>query len=199
MAQFNVLAEETQPPTEDEPVKVRSLRVRDWRVVTQLLESTFQGLDSAWLARELRNEPHRFAVAVTTAGVSGVMRLSLDLGTRSMELDLLAVGESARGRGVASALLRYAQDVARACGTPKLQMATDSANVAARALLERSGWVTAGRDVRGDEPCTLWTSTVAESAWPDWRLRREHAPRAPLGLIGRTARRALYGAWLAAA
>lgn len=199
MAQFNVLAEETQPPTEDEPVKVRSLRVRDWRVVTHLLASTFQDLDPVWLARELRNAPHRFAVAVTSAGVSGVMRLSLDLGTRSMELDLLAVQASARGRGVAAAMLRYAQDVARACGTPELMMALDTGHPAAQALLARTGWVASAGDARTDASRTLWTRTVAESAWPDWRLRREHAPRAPLGLIGRTARRALYGAWLAAA
>ncbi len=60
--------------------------------------------------------------------------------TRRWVLNDLFVGESARRRGVAKALLDAAVMHARESGADKLELKTERANVGAKALYEREGW-----------------------------------------------------------
>lgn len=60
---------------------------------------------------------------------------------RVLILNDLFVAPAARRRGVASALLRYAETLALQCGIHRLVLETTRANVNAQALYARAGWL----------------------------------------------------------
>lgn len=210
-------SEETLPPPDAAAVRVRPLRLRDWRAMTRLLQQTYPQLDAAWIGDQLRNAPHCFAIAVTQEGLAGVVRLRIHPGERCTELDLLAVEPAQRERGVAAALLRYVTEVACACGAPRLEAWIEADNGPVHALLVGAGYQLApavaapghgrrkpaiaapegwmGRITGSEQPLLRLTHNAPSPVWPEWSLRRSHAPRVPPGVVERTARLALYGAW----
>jgi predicted GNAT family N-acyltransferase len=80
-------------------------------------------------------------VAVEGARVVGTCRLVFDGGLA--RLGRMAVGSDVRGRGIGASLLAAAEREARAAGAERIRL---HAQLAARALYERSGF-----EVRGEE------------------------------------------------
>jgi predicted GNAT family N-acyltransferase len=80
-------------------------------------------------------------VAVDEAHVIGTCRLVLDAGLA--RLGRMAVEDSVRGRGIGAAILAEAERQARAAGAERIRL---HAQIAARSLYERGGFVVQGEE-----------------------------------------------------
>ena len=91
-----------------------------------------------------RTGPEAHLVAEDNGVVLGYLRLEnkypFPEGAGVLAINGLAVAPTARGRGVASALLTAAAEEARSRGARKLSLHTFSTNTAARRLYERHGY-----------------------------------------------------------
>lgn len=184
-------------PAPGASVRVRAARIRDWSRLQGLMCRLFPQVDEATFGHWLRDERHNLAVAMTSEGVVGMVRLEVQPGSRTTQLALLGVDPSARGQGVAKALLAYCGEVACACGAPTLQVDVASDDDAAQGLFRRLGYevVRAASSAQVEGRLRLARSAPAP-VWPTWDLKRQHAPRVPPAALHRLAMRALYGAWL---
>lgn len=81
---------------------------------------------------ELDGEPVALAVLSITSVERGVVA----------HLDAIAVERRARGRGIGRRLIEHLADEARALGAGSLSLMTATANLAARRLFERTGFLT---------------------------------------------------------
>lgn len=187
-------------PAPGAAVKVRAARIRDWVRLQGLLLSVFPNIDEATFGRWLRDQRHSLAVALNAEGLVGVVRIEVQPGSRVTLLSLLGVAPSARGQGVARALLSYCEEVACACGAPDLAFDVAADDADRQAFFAHLGYVavTSGRSAALRGLCRL-VRRAHPPAWPTWQLKREHAPRVPPAPFQRLAMRALYGAWLGSA
>lgn len=184
-------------PAQGTAARVRAARIRDWARLQNLVRSVFPDVDEATFGHWLRDERHCLAVALTSAGLVGMIRIEVQPGERQTQLSLLGVVPEARGQGVARALLTYSEEVACACGAPDLVYGVASDDVSCRAFLRHVGFTQGqGTGTGAEDVCNLVRR--ARSPWPTWQLKREHAPRVRPDAFQRLAMRALYGAWLGA-
>lgn len=97
-----------------------------------------------FLAERLRRDESVIFLASDDTGALGFTQLypsftSAGMG-RTFILNDLFVDDEARGRGVATALLRRAAGFARESGAARLTLSTETTNTAAQALYAREGW-----------------------------------------------------------
>jgi GNAT superfamily N-acetyltransferase len=99
--------------------------------------------------RDVADEVDRGARALLVAederGIVGTVQLVLDLPENQphrADLSKMIVHRRARRRGVGAALLRAAEETARACGRTLLVL--DTASAEAERLYERQGWIRVG-------------------------------------------------------
>ncbi|MCK6426902.1 MAG: GNAT family N-acetyltransferase [Burkholderiaceae bacterium] len=189
-------ASETLPPSPGEPPRVRAARIFDWPRLVALAERAFPTLDPQQLSHWLCHERHSLAVAITSQGLIGLVRLQVLPGRRVTRLELIGVDPRSREQGVGSALLRYAADVACACGAPRLETVIDAqVDPVLQAFLTHHGFVGDAADPAEDGRQCL-RREVPAPVWPMWELRRPHAPRVPPAILERAATRVLFDAWL---
>jgi aminoglycoside 3-N-acetyltransferase I len=122
---------------------MRIERVEDADAVHAAAELFDEPPQAAATARFLRSPGHHLLFAYDERGraigmVSGVETTHPDKGTE-MFLYELGVSESARGRGVGTALVRALADLAAERGCYAMWVATDADNVAAQATYRRAG------------------------------------------------------------
>ncbi len=187
---------DTLPPVHGAPPKIRPARILDWTRLLPLVEQVYPRVPRAALAQWLREERHSLAVAIDATGLVGFVRLRVLPGERRTVVDCLGVDPRARERGVGSALVEYAAQVACACGAPVLVGEVPADDGVAQAFCRRQGFqlghAIAGDDGRSRLPLMR---RVPAPVWPMWDLRRAHAPRVPPHLLERCATWALFGAW----
>ena len=98
----------------------------------------------------------RTRVAVSGAEVHGFCMVKSD------ELYQMYVASTARGTGIAQALIADAEATIRAAGHPKAWLSCAIGNEQARRFYEKSGWLNAGEQVvnmdtqKGPFPLTIW-------------------------------------------
>ncbi|HMX11975.1 MAG TPA: GNAT family N-acetyltransferase [Burkholderiaceae bacterium] len=188
---------DTLPPEPGEPPRVREARIRDWAKLVELARRVFPDLEEVWLSHWLRNERHSLVVAFTSAGLVGFARLEVQLGRRVTVLNCLGVDPGSRSQGVGAALLRYCENVAFACGAPRLEMSVPEDDPLARVFCQRFGYKTVQRpDVVAAPGWQTVTRRAPAPVLPMWDLRRLHAPRVPPAALERAATRVLFDAWL---
>ncbi|MDP4300582.1 GNAT family N-acetyltransferase [Leptothrix discophora] len=181
-------------------VRVRAARIRDWPRLQGLIAEVFPDVDQSTIGHWLCDERHKFAVAFTESGLAGLVRLQVHPGERITEVSALGVLPTARGQGVARALMNYCEEVACACGAPSLELELPAEARDTQAFFQHLGFVTQKQAGRQAQPGSArWVRRAPVPVWPDWELRREHAPRVPPATLHRLAMRALYGAWMSAA
>ncbi|MFI0985141.1 GNAT family N-acetyltransferase [Streptomyces exfoliatus] len=97
---------------------------------------------------DARHRPEDYLVAVLGGAVVGYVRVvpptPLASNAHVRQIQGLAVADSARGRGVARALLRAAMDKARADGAVRLTLRVLGHNAPARALYASEGFAVEG-------------------------------------------------------
>ncbi|MFF1510673.1 GNAT family N-acetyltransferase [Streptomyces sp. NPDC058326] len=97
---------------------------------------------------DARHRPEDYLVAVRGGAVVGYVRVvpptPLAANAHVRQIQGLAVAETARGHGVARALLRAAMDKARADGAVRITLRVLSHNAPARALYASEGFVVEG-------------------------------------------------------
>ncbi|MEV6245066.1 GNAT family N-acetyltransferase [Streptomyces sp. NPDC051742] len=97
---------------------------------------------------DARHRPEDYLVAVLGGAVVGYVRVvpptPLASNAHVRQIQGLAVADSARGRGVARALLRAAMDKARADGAVRLTLRVLGHNAPARALYVSEGFAVEG-------------------------------------------------------
>ena len=109
-----------------------------------LMDRLFPPEDNHYLAPEALVAPHiTFLAALDGAATIGTVALS-ELPDGTGELKSLFVAETARGRGVAEALLREVERRARARGLTALRLETGDLLHAAVRLYERHGFARCG-------------------------------------------------------
>ena len=93
--------------------------------------------------------------------------------TNPPELQDVEVRADRRRRGIASALIRHAEVVARACGFERLRLGVSVGDTRAQALYRRHGFVDAGFGLaRVKETVRLRTGTFAvDDTWFIWEKR----------------------------
>jgi len=97
------------------------------------------------VARAAAAEERALLVAEDALGVCGTVQLVLaqpENQPHRADLSKMLVHRRARRRGVGAALMRAAEDVARACG--KTLLVLDTASADAERLYQRTGWVRVG-------------------------------------------------------
>lgn len=188
---------DTLPPVHGAPPKIRPARLLDWPRLLPLVETVYPRVLRAQLARWLREERHSLAVAIDAHGMVGFVRLRVMPGERCTVVDCLGVDPRARDRGVGSALLDYATQVACACAAPLVIGEVEADDAVALAFCRRHGFQV-GADVASDDGRRRLglKRRVSPPLWPQWDLRRAHAPRVPPDLLDRCATWALFGAWV---
>jgi len=188
---------DTLPPEPGEPPRVREARIRDWAKLVELSRRVFPDLEEAWLSHWLRNERHSLVVAFTSEGLVGFARLEVQLGRRVTVLNCLGVDSEARRQSVGTALLRYCEDVACACGAPRLELAVPLDDPMALQFCAVNGYKVVQRPEVAVAPgWQTMARRVPAPVWPLWDLRRLHAPRVPPAALERAATRVLFDAWL---
>lgn len=188
---------DTLPPGPGEPVRVRPARIRDWPRMLELVQRHLPELDEALLGRWLRNERHSLVVAITSQGLVGLVRLTVQPGRRVSLLECLLVHDAARGQGVGTALLHYCDEVACACGAPRIEAQVPDDDLVLRAFCARHGFIESHRSAGSMSAGHLGVSRrVPARLGPMWDLRRLHAPRVPPAALERAATRMLFDAWL---
>ncbi len=179
------------------PVRVRAARIRDWARLQGLIAEVFPDVEADTIGHWLCDERHKFAVAFNEQGLVGLVRVQIHPGERVTEVSALGVLPAARGQGVARALMNYCEEVACACGAPSLELELPAEARETQAFFEHLGYVTQMRKgLRTQMGAVRWVRRAPVPTWPDWELRREHAPRVPPATLQRLAMRALYGAWI---
>lgn len=188
---------DTLPPVHGAPPRIRPARILDWPRLLPLFEKVYPQVPRAQLAHWLREERHSLAVAIDATGLVGFLRLRVMPGDRCTVVDCLGVDPRARDRGVGTALVGYAAEVACACAAPLLVGEVDGDDATALAFCRRQGFQ-AGAAICGDDGRRRLglTRRVTPAVWPQWDLRRAHAPRVPPDLLDRCTTWALFGAWL---
>ncbi|MGY0194508.1 GNAT family N-acetyltransferase [Leptothrix sp. BB-4] len=191
---------DTGLPAPGAAVRVRAARIRDWSRLQGLIAQVFPDVDEATIGHWLCDERHKLAVAFTAMGLVGLVRMQVHPGERITEVSALGVLPAARGQGVARALMNYCEEVACACGAPSLELELPAEARDTQAFFQHLGYVTQKRaDRRPQSGDVRWVRRAPLPTWPDWELRREHAPRVPPATLQRLAVRALYGAWVGTA
>lgn len=97
------------------------------------------------VAGAVRRGERALIVAEDAVGIVGTVQLVLQLPENQphrADLSKMIVHRRGRRRGVGAALLRAAEDAARACGRTLLVL--DTASAGAERLYERGGWVRVG-------------------------------------------------------
>ena len=179
------------------PVRVRAARIRDWARLQGLIAELFPDVEPDTVGQWLCDERHQLAVASLGGGLVGLVRVQIHPGERVTEVSALGVLPAARGQGVARALMNYCEEVACACGAPSLELELPAEARETQAFFQHLGYVTQVRKGRDPQMGLLrWVRRAPLPTWPDWDLRREHAPRVPPATLQRLAMRALYGAWI---
>jgi N-acetylglutamate synthase-like GNAT family acetyltransferase len=179
------------------PVRVRAARIRDWPRLQGLIAELFPDVESDTIGHWLCDERHKLAVALNETGLVGLVRLQIHPGERVTEVSALGVLPAARGQGVARSLMNYCEEVACACGAPSLELELPAEARETQAFFEHLGYVTQMHKGRQTQSGPVrWVRRAPVPTWPDWELRREHAPRVPPATLQRLAMRALYGAWI---
>lgn len=87
-----------------------------------------------------RHDPDLWFLAKQGAQVVGVILLTETIDRTGLEVVYMGVAASERGRGIGSALLSLANEIARRRGKTKLTLAVDSTNTYARGVYERWGF-----------------------------------------------------------
>ncbi|WP_173923061.1 GNAT family N-acetyltransferase [Agromyces sp. Marseille-P2726] len=93
-----------------------------------------------------RDSAHTLVVVEDADGaVAGTMQLTLlpglaRAGAARMQIEAVRVGESARGLGLGSAMIRWAIDEGRACGAALVQLTSDVRREDAHRFYERLGF-----------------------------------------------------------
>ena len=100
---------------------------------------------TAFLRERLASSSGCYFLACSGGSAVGFMHLMPSTNTLAMRpiwfLEDLYIDEGARGRGVASALLAYAETFARSSGAERLTLATAHDNAAAQHLYQKHGYV----------------------------------------------------------
>ena len=98
----------------------------------------------AALERHLRADGSLFLLARAADGVAGFIRLCWSVSTSTglpvLRVEGLYTAPAYRGQGVAGALLRHAEGLARERGANRLQLETDQDNLPALNLYQRFGF-----------------------------------------------------------
>jgi ribosomal protein S18 acetylase RimI-like enzyme len=100
---------------------------------------------AAFILNRLRQSSGRYFLAWNAGGAIGFMHLMPSTNTLAMRpiwlLEDLYVDVSARGQGVATALLNHAEAFARSTGAERLTLATAHDNLAAQHIYKTLGYV----------------------------------------------------------
>jgi GNAT superfamily N-acetyltransferase len=104
----------------------------------QLRPALADEIKAQWAANFFRGQRGDFMVVAECEGaVAGFLQL-LTAPESVLVIDLIAVAQPFRGRGLAAAMIQYA---ARTCGTPqRLRVGTQVANIGSLALYQRLGF-----------------------------------------------------------
>ncbi|BDI04921.1 GNAT family N-acetyltransferase [Sphaerotilus microaerophilus] len=191
---------DTLPPAPGEPVRLRPARIRDWSRMLSLAQRHLPELDEATLGRWLRDERHSLVVAITSQGLVGLARLAVLPARQVSQLECLLVHDAARGQGVGTALLNYCDEVACACGAPRMEAHVPANDPVLRAFCAHHGFIEARRPAAAGGAVSVGhlgvSRRVPARLGPMWDLRRLHAPRVPPAALERAATRMLFDAWL---
>ncbi|MEU6977091.1 MULTISPECIES: GNAT family N-acetyltransferase [unclassified Streptomyces] len=137
-------------------IRIRAARLADERVLAELDRTAWSPLHAVLPAPEgdepfydERHLPEHYLVAeLPDAGVVGFVRLvraiPLPSNAHVRQIQGLVVGEAARGKGVARALVRAAMDRARRQGATRITLRVLGHNAPARALYEAEGFAVEG-------------------------------------------------------
>ncbi|MEU8761796.1 GNAT family N-acetyltransferase [Streptomyces sp. NPDC048659] len=137
-------------------IRIRVARLGDEPALAELDRVSWSPLHAVLPAPEgdepffdERHHPEDYLVAeVPEAGVVGFVRLvraiPLPSNAHVRQIQGLVVGEAARGRGVARALVRAAMDRARRQGATRITLRVLGHNAPARALYEAEGFAVEG-------------------------------------------------------
>jgi GNAT superfamily N-acetyltransferase len=143
-----VLAETTIRPFEDEDAtRVRELFITVNRLLSPPhMREAFESYIARSLAEEIdripayyRERGGEFWVAIRDKSIIGMFGLE-PAGADSLELRRMYVDPSARRCGIASVMLRFAEDECRRLGARKLELSTSELQSAAIALYKRAGY-----------------------------------------------------------
>jgi ribosomal protein S18 acetylase RimI-like enzyme len=100
---------------------------------------------TAFIRERVRQSSGRYFLALNQGSAIGFMHLMPSTNTLAMRriwfLEDLYVDVSARGRGIATALLSYAEEFARSTGAERLSLATAHDNLVAQHLYKKMGYV----------------------------------------------------------
>jgi ribosomal protein S18 acetylase RimI-like enzyme len=121
-----------------EQIARRGFEVSRFHLDPELRPGLANEIKAQWAANFFRGQRGDFmVVAECEGGVAGFLQL-LVAPEAVLVIDLIAVEPQFRGRGLASAMIRYA---ASTCGTPRrLRVGTQIANVGSLALYQRLGF-----------------------------------------------------------
>ncbi|MEV0451541.1 GNAT family N-acetyltransferase [Streptomyces sp. NPDC050600] len=137
-------------------IRIRAARFADEPVLAELDRVSWSPLHAVLPAPEggepfydERHLPEHYLVAeLPNAGVVGFVRLvraiPLPSNAHVRQIQGLVVGEAARGKGVARALVRAAMDLARRQGATRITLRVLGHNTPARALYEAEGFAVEG-------------------------------------------------------
>jgi GNAT superfamily N-acetyltransferase len=132
---------------DQEPVLAMARRLADfelppWRTEAEVVAAETRALAAAF--EQGRNADDLFVAVDPDGGVLGFVFLErpVDYFTREPHghVSMLAVARAAEGKGVAAALMRRAEEWARANGFARLTLNVFDGNARARALYERLGY-----------------------------------------------------------
>ncbi|MET9955518.1 GNAT family N-acetyltransferase [Streptomyces sp. NPDC006339] len=136
-------------------IRIREARAADEQALAELDRTTWSPLHAVMPAPEPgqpfydeRHRPGHYLVAELGGAVVGYVRVvpptPLPCNAHVRQIQGLAVADSARGRGVARALLRAAAARARAEGALRLTLRVLAHNTPARTLYETEGFTVEG-------------------------------------------------------
>jgi dTDP-4-amino-4,6-dideoxy-D-galactose acyltransferase len=91
-----------------------------------------------WIRRDVL--AGRVLIATGNGSCLGYVSLSMAAGDDGACISLIAVSESARGRGVGGAMLEAALELAKNCGMSRVTVVTQAANVSALRLYQSAGF-----------------------------------------------------------
>lgn len=115
--------------------------------VAEVLRAGFGWTDAPGRVDELIQEGYRILYQGTEDEMAGCAVWMPVPDTTFARLESVAVVESARGRGVATQLIRDVQHAAQAVGASSLYLSVDADNIAAQSLYQKAGFMETVRSV----------------------------------------------------
>jgi len=105
----------------------------------RFVRNEFQKLYTLWMEKSIRKEiADAILVHRDIKGITGMVTVAAQ--NAEAEIGLIAVSESERGKGIASALISQAESFAAEKGCRQLKVATQAANQPASLLYEKNGF-----------------------------------------------------------